>query len=111
MRSKNDKPCCPKEQQGFFRLEARQASSLAPTTLERRFVMADPERFITDPETGEQLRIIERPGPETWVEKACREAGIKLNYVEPPKNFVRVWFRGGLIPIPEKEDEEDRREE
>lgn len=51
-----------------------------------------PEGTITDPETGEQLKIIPRKGPETWMDKFLRERGITVHHVEPPKGFVRVIF-------------------
>jgi hypothetical protein len=49
-----------------------------------------PGDTITDPETGEQLKVIKKTRPDTWMDKLCRELGIVMNEVEPPKNFVRV---------------------
>lgn len=52
----------------------------------------NPESTVTDPETGEELRIITRKRPETWMDKILREEGITVHHVEPPKGFVRVVF-------------------
>ena len=52
-----------------------------------------PGDTITDPETGEQLKIVTRKRPETWMDKQCREKGIVMkNEVEAPKDFSRVVF-------------------
>jgi hypothetical protein len=51
-----------------------------------------PGDTITDPETGEQLKVITKTRPDTWMDKLCRELGIVMNEVEPPKGFIRVIF-------------------
>jgi hypothetical protein len=67
-----------------------------------------PVGTITDPETGEQLKIIPRKGPETWMDKFLRERGITVHHVEPPKGFCRVIIPGIPMELPpdnEKPDE------
>jgi hypothetical protein len=64
-----------------------------------------PEDYITDPETGEQLKILTRTRPETWMDKLLREQGIKVQEVEPPKNFCRVVFPVNPKPVTDKKEE------
>lgn len=68
-----------------------------------------PEGTITDPETGEQLKIIRRKRPETWMDKILKERGITVQEVEPPKDFIRVVFPGNPSGFADGSDPDERK--
>ena len=48
------------------------------------------EERVTDPETGEQLKIVTEKRIETWMDRLLKEKGVTIQEVEAPKDFVRV---------------------